>query len=432
MPHRRSRAVVQRRARIQQLGSEPGPADSRFSSKDVAALQAEIIGTVITRQSPDYNKDRQLSDPVFQAYPALIVYCQCFDDVWYSLRFAHQHDLHVLCRSGGHSTAGFSVENDALIIDTSRICYVSVDYANRIARVGAGTNLGTLNAVLDGYKLHTPGGACPDVCVAGHMMGGGYGWTSREYGMNCDNVIEVLVMLADGRTVRANAMLNPDLYWAVCGGTGNNFGVLLEATYRLHDLWNVWGFGFSCPLTKAPELLVALQRDYMLDATQRQLGYQVAVITLKGEKRLVLRGMYHGSQDEGRRLVAPLLKLPSVTSEVDTVDTYARLNEGLIDEPYAYPDVPDAAVEDKLSGYVARALDKGEWAGITGAYQDDSLGWAFSNFEVYGGAINARPRTTNAFIHRDVYFDWVQDIFWVTEEQRTVAECLLERGQRLP
>jgi len=239
MPHRRSRAVAQRHARIQQLGSEATPTESRFSSKDVAALQAEIIGTVITRKSPDYNKDRQLSDPVFQAYPALIVYCQCFDDVWYSLRFAHKHNLHVLCRSGGHSTAGFSVENDALIIDTSRICYASVDYANRIARVGAGTNLGTLNGVLDGYKLHTPGGACPDVCVAGHMMGGGYGWTSREYGMNCDNVEEVLVMLADGRTVRANASLNPDLFWAVCGGTGNNFGVLLEVTYRLHELWNV-------------------------------------------------------------------------------------------------------------------------------------------------------------------------------------------------
>jgi hypothetical protein len=212
----------------------------------------------------------------------------------------------------------------------------------------------------------------------------------------------------------------------VCGGTGNNFGVLLEVAYRLHDLWNVWGFGFSCPIAKSPDVMVALQRDYMLDATQRQLGYQVAVITNKGEKRLVLRGTYHGSQDEGRRLVAPLLKLPSVTSEVDTVDTYARLNEGLIDEPYAYPDVPDAAVEDKLSGYVARALDKAEWAGIAGAYEKDSLGWAFSNFEVYGGAINSRPQTTNAFIHRDVYFDWVQDVFWITEEQRAVAEQFLQ------
>ena len=427
MAHRRSRAVAARKQHIASL-AEPGEYSLekvRFTRQDVAKLQTYIVGSVVAPWTPGYDKDRLLSDLVFQPYPVLIVYCQVFEDVWQCLAFAHRFDLHVVCRSGGHSTAGFSSETGAMVIDTSRVSYVAVDWANRCARVGAGTSLGVLNGVLDSYKLHTPGGACPNVCVAGHMMGGGYGWTSREYGMNCDNVLEVLVMLADGRTVRANSVLNPDLYWAVCGGTGNNFGVLLEITYRLHELWKVWGFGLSYPLAKAPDALFALQHDYMFGGAPDTFGYQVAWITNNGEKRLVVRGTFHGTQDAGRALVAPLLKLPGATSEVDTIATYATLNEGLVDHPYAYPDVPDAAVEDKLSGYCAKLLDKTEWAALASAAARDTSGWAFANLEVYGGAINSRAITSNAFVHRDVYFDWVQDIFWVTDAQRTTAEQFL-------
>ncbi|HEX9564694.1 MAG TPA: FAD-binding oxidoreductase [Gemmatimonadaceae bacterium] len=427
MPHRRSRAVRARQATIAQLGALPatGSGKTPFTPADAAALQAQVVGSVILPSSAAYNDDRQLSDPVWQSFPNIIVYCKVFEDVWHSLAFAHRFGLHVLCRSGGHSTAGFSVDDDAMIVDTSGICYVTVDWAGRVATVGAGTNLGTLNAVLDGYQLHTPGGACPDVCVAGHMMGGGYGWTSREFGMNCDSVSEVLVMLSDGRTVRANESLNPDLYWAARGGTGNNFGVLLEVKYRLYDLWKVWGFGFSYPMTQAAEALYRLQRDYMLDAAPREMGYQVAWITQDGAKRLVVRGVYHGEPEAGRKLIAPLLALPGAVNEVDTVDTYNALNEGLIEKPYAYPDIPDNALEDKISGYLARQLDVAEWKGLTDAARRDASGWAFANLEVYGGAVNARPVDSNAFIHRRVYFDWVQDVFWTNSTQRDVARKFL-------
>ena len=55
------------------------------------------------------------------------------------------------------------------------------------------------------------------------------------FGMNCDQVIGLQMALADGRIVKANTNENADLFWAVLGGTGNNFGVLLEIEYRLHQ-----------------------------------------------------------------------------------------------------------------------------------------------------------------------------------------------------
>jgi len=102
--------------------------------------------------------------------------------------------------------------------------------------------------------VHTPGGGCPDVCVGGYMQGGGYGFTSREFGMNCDNVVEFHMMLADGSIVVANPNQNRNLFWAVRGGTGNNFGVLLSVTYKLYSLYNVWGWGLiviACSMSRA-------------------------------------------------------------------------------------------------------------------------------------------------------------------------------------
>ena len=85
-------------------------------------------------------------------------------------------------RSGRHSLANYSTCS-GMIIDVSLLDGIAVDPVAKTARVGAGANFGLLNAVLDGYGLHVPGGTCADVGVAGFMQGGGYGLTSRRFGI---------------------------------------------------------------------------------------------------------------------------------------------------------------------------------------------------------------------------------------------------------
>ncbi len=128
---------------------------------------------------------------------------------------------------------------------------------------GPGTQFQDLNNYLAQYGLHTPGGGCGDVCVGGYMQGGGYGFTSREFGMNCDNVLSFSMMLADQSVVIANADQNADLYWAVRGGTGNNFGVLLSVLYQLYYLPSVWGVWLQWPIENAAQALYEMQSNYM-------------------------------------------------------------------------------------------------------------------------------------------------------------------------
>ena len=85
----------------------------------------------------------------------------------------------------------------------------------------------------------------------GYARGGGYGFTSVIFGMNCDDAVAFRVMLADRFIGTADATTNPDLYWALCGGTGGNFGVVPSVTYRLHDIGQVTRYAVEAAATGA-------------------------------------------------------------------------------------------------------------------------------------------------------------------------------------
>src|SRR5580693_7693138 len=64
---------------------------------------------------------------------------------------------------------------------------VTVDKATKTAAVGAGASLGQVYKAIAARGLTFPGGSCPTVGVSGHVLGGGYGYLARPYGLACDN-----------------------------------------------------------------------------------------------------------------------------------------------------------------------------------------------------------------------------------------------------
>jgi hypothetical protein len=398
-----------------------------FGLHSVRKLEEELQGRVVMAGDPTYNSDRQLWNPVFQYFPRVIAYCEVFNDVKLCLSFAREHGLPVTTRSGGHSTAGYSV-NDGMVIDLSRIRYAVVDASKQQPRamVGAGTTFKQLNSILNEYGLHVPGGSCEDVCVAGYMQGGGYGVTSREFGMNCDNVVEVLVMLADGKIVVANAHRNTDLFWAIRGGTGNNFGVLLQITYQLSPLGQLWGFQLQWPIAKAPAVLCEMQERLMGDEYPK-LGYTNTISYAEGHgKILLMSGVYNGPSEEGRKALGSLLDHCELGGELrdQKNGTYSEINNWLFSGPYDLPDVPSVAREEKDCRYIERVLAKSDWQRIIECFVK-SPPYSAIVIEPYGGRINTcRPGLKgNAFIHRSAHLDFYADVFWLSasEESKVVA-----------
>ncbi len=411
---------------------------TQISRQEVAKFVLDINGTVVFPTDAAYHASRQLSNFAFQDFPQLIVYCETFGDVRRCLHLARKYDLEIALRSGGHSTAGFSV-NSGLLIDLSRMNSVVVDHANKRAFVGPGTQFGHLNAVLNTYGVHVPGGACQDVCVAGYMQGGGYGFTARQFGMNCDNVEEVLVMLADGGIVAANRHKNSDLFWAVRGGTGGNLGVVLQITYRLHEVGECWGFGIEWPLQReagdldrAAQVLALMQAKFMRhrppDAAPDELGYMAFLGWQKQKPYLLMRGVYNGSKADGQRALKPLLAITPNDMQIDKVGSYYEIDKYLLDAaPVLLPDVPDLAREDKQDGYIDRLLVADDWRRIIDIFLETPNQSSLLAIEPYGGAINRVPAGTNAFIHRSVDMDLYFDVFWMTEQERVDAVAYLDQ-----
>ena len=417
----------------------------RLPPELAAELHQRIVGTVILPGDPDYDQDRALANPRFSHFPDVIVYCEVESDVAECLRVAQRAGMPVVVRSGGHSTGGFSSQ-PGFLIDVSRMNDVFVEPEALRVWAGPGTNFRKLNAKLASFGLHTPGGACPDVCVGGYVQGGGYGFTARIFGMNCDQVLAIRVMLSDGRIVTADAQRNRDLFWAVRGGTGSNFGVLIDVCYRLYHGNSFSGFSITWSMAgeagvqQTAAALEWLQANYMRTAPAG-LGYQMIWVWEgpEGQPRqplLLMRGMYRGGKDELAGLLAPVLALPGAQLQAlfDPMP-YTDLNRILLSEPYEVPQFPPDATpmpppEAKLSRYLDRPVTAAEWLPLLRHFLASPSPYTIAAMEIYGGAI-AEPLVPNAFLHRAVDCDLFFDVFWLTPAEKAPMLAYLAAWEKL-
>lgn len=416
----------------------------RVPREKLKAAQAGLQGYIVLPGDPQYNADRMLFNPVFNPYPVMIIYCVVESDVAIALQLAQEQALPFTVRSGGHCTAGFSAGFGALI-DVSNLNDVSVDTTANVATVGTGCPFSKLETTLDGYGLHVPGGECPDVCIGGYMQGGGYGFTSVTYGMNCDNVIDMRVMLADGSIVTASATQNVDLWWAMRGGTGGNFGVLLSVRYQLRPLGQVFGWALIWPLQtqtdfdNATGAMLLLQSNYMGAALPAALNIQVSLCYQPGMQGglspsgpqypyLMVRGLFVGSQADGQAAIQPLCDLPGAYVQWTKMDSFLNLNSELLNVPYGMPCLPPDSpmpCEDKASRYVSRALGASEWRALLEYYVTSPNTLSYFYMEFYGGAIAAGTPELNAFVHRSAAYNAVLDVFWFDDAHRQASEDFL-------
>lgn len=144
--------------------------------------------------------------------------------------------MELKIRSGGHDYEGISYVSSTpfVILDMFNLKTISVNIAQQTAFVQAGANLGELYyRIWEKSDVHGfPAGVCPTVGVGGHLSGGGYGAMLRKYGLSVDHVIDAQIVDVNGRILDRKSM-GEDLFWAIRGGGGGSFGVVLSYTISL-------------------------------------------------------------------------------------------------------------------------------------------------------------------------------------------------------
>ncbi len=181
--------------------------------------------------------------------PKAVVFCQDTRDVVNAVQWVRENSVPFRVRCGRHNYEGYSsLVKDGLIIDVSEMSQVHINADRTEAVIGAGIAMEDLLETLGDSGVTIPAATGPTVGLAGLTLGGGFGVTSRKWGLTCDNLLDVALVLADGKVVHANEEENPDLFWACRGGGGGNFGIATAFTFRLHKVNNVvvytigWGW----------------------------------------------------------------------------------------------------------------------------------------------------------------------------------------------
>jgi FAD/FMN-containing dehydrogenase len=231
-----------------------------ISPAKIGDLRSKLRGTVVLPGEDGYDAARSIWNGMIDRRPGLVVRCLGAADVINAVTLARDEKLLVAIRSGGHNIAGNAVCDGGLLIDLSLMKSVHVDPASRTARVEPGATLADFDKEAQGFALATPLGINSTTGVAGLTLGGGFGWTTRRFGLTVDNLISADVVTADAQLLRASDSENQDLFWAVRGG-GGNFGVVTSFEFKLYPLGpDVLSGLVVHPFDKASELLCEFRR----------------------------------------------------------------------------------------------------------------------------------------------------------------------------
>lgn len=193
----------------------------------------KIKGPIINCSNYSYNNLRRVWNMAIDKYPFLIIYPIDDEDVSNTINYVIKNSLPFRIRSGGHSYEGYSVLNDGVVVDLSYLSQIEIEENNNIVIVSGGVRNQDLCNFLTSKQYPFLGGDCPKVGVSGYALGGGWSYSSRLYGLGCDNLVQIELINYQGKKLLANSQTNHDLFWACKGAGQNNFGIITKLIYNL-------------------------------------------------------------------------------------------------------------------------------------------------------------------------------------------------------
>lgn len=358
-----------------------------------AALQAlakALSGTLLLPTDAAYAATAPLWNPRLSSHPAAIAQCRIPEDVAATILWSTRHGVPLALRSGGHCYEGFST-GPGLVIDTTPMCAIDL-LPDKSVRIGAGARLLQVYEALAETGRSIPAGSCPTVGIAGFTLGGGYGLTSRSHGLAVDALVAVELVDAKGRTRRGTPHDEQHVLWACSGGGGGSFGVVTSFEFLPFAVEKVAVFDARWPFAKAADALRAWQS--WAPHSDPNLTSLFAIREPAADL-VYAAGVYLGSEERLKSILAGALPgtLSLRTQTVDYLEAVRIFAGGDAQRAPSFRAKSDFFRKPVPPAGIATVLDHMAKAPAHTACR--------LQFDAYGGAIDAVPRTATAFPHRD-------------------------------
>ncbi len=384
--------------------------------------KVQLTGTVVYPNDPEYQQARMNWNPFTNAFPSVFVFARQVQDVVNAVKWARENRVPIRMRSGRHALAkDFSQTNGGIVIDTGLMTDVKVDKEHWTATVQAGIRVGVLVRMLAREGILAPFGDSSTVGIGGISTGGGITAIQRTAGVISDNILGATLVDANGDILHVNNNNHPDLYWAIRGGGGGNFGIITSYTFRIRPAPPQVGiFQIIWPWEQLDEVVDAWQR--WAPYVDRRLGTILEVYS-KTNGLLRSQGIFLGPKAELRNLIRPLREtgtpvkvlLDEVTL-LEAIEFWAP-NEPLFDDQYT----------SWSSTWMEKTLPAD---GINAIHRFLELAaGSESNFFFLnsGGVMNRVPPEDTAFFWRNTkyYMEW--DASWSREADAQRNIMLVEQ-----
>lgn len=321
-------------------------------------------------------------------------------------------------------------ETTQAIIDMSAMTAVGFDDSRGAYFAEAGCQLWDVyRGLLNGFTRTLPAGSCYSVGAGGHISGGGYGLLSRLHGMVVDQLTGVDIVTWDaGRSeatlryvsAESSAAVERDLFWALTGAGGGNFGVI--ARYYFADpppapqqarIWTLQWDWADVSLQSFAGLLA----DYaVLVAQLPPEAFSLLKLNHVSAKQITLIVQYvpseGGSSFADQAAVAPAFPTTPPTSATVENLTFFEAQQtlngsgpnqfGKYKSAYAA-----AAFSEQQVGVIFEWLQR-----VPEGIPEADMAQSLLQVDSFGGAINDRPPDATAYPHRNSQFALQYQTYW--------------------